>query len=285
MGARRFARVAGVLFLGAAVPGVLSCSLVPKSVGPNDGWAVEVLPPEALDTAEARTGGTPGPGPAPTSAAVDGRPADPGYALHLLTSSAELDYSSTDAFFRSLLKNPEAGSKGVGHCWFILEGPEGSMERGHSGEYGKEQPTYSSGVRWRMLRGHPNPAEYLWTEMRDGRLLEGDQYRDPTFACRVPITRAQHDAIAAYVEAFDPTVFALRGRGCSDFATGAARLARLSIPHRLRITLPRELHLWGRDRVFWTDPAYSVVEFGSPELFERGLRRLVDSGAADPVEL
>lgn len=248
-----------------------ACQLVPGAASPDDGWAMEPLP------AEIPPGGSANP-------SLDQRESDPGHYLYLAVSSAKLDYGSTDAFFESLYKHPFENSKGVGHCWIVLESPEGRRSFGHTGEYGKERPTYVAGVRGLMSDGDPNPVRYLWEEMPDGELLHGDGGTRMTFCCRVPVTEEEIATLLAFANEFDYDTFALRGKGCSDYVTAAARLASVHVPNRLRLHLPRTLLVWGNEELLWTDPRYSTIVFGSPELFEAGLRELVARGIAEEVD-
>lgn len=212
------------------------------------------------------------------------RARDEGCYLYLATSSARLDYSSTDAFFDSLYKNPLDNGKGVGHSWIVLRGPGGKRAMGHSGEYGKLQPTYADGIRGLMDEGDPNPARYLWVEMVDGHLLRGPGASKPTWCGRVPITLEQHDRILAWAESFDYRHFALRGKGCSDYVVTAARMADLYLPNRMRLVLPRRIRMWGGVETLWTDPRWSTVVFGTPEILEQGLRELAGRGVVQKAD-
>ncbi len=61
---------------------------------------------------------------------------------------------------------------------------------------------------------------------------------------------------------------------------GAARRAGLSIHNRVRLRLPPRINFLG-EHLLWTDPEYSSIVFGCPELFEDSLRALVEAGAAE----
>jgi len=250
---------------------VAGCGLPQPSEEP-DMWFAEVVAPELP--------------PGPVNQPWEQRPADEGYSLMLLVSSTGMDFSSGERFIASQFKKPDGSiNKDVGHCWIVLEGPDSRFEGGHSGEYGKEQDTYKEGLFDAMFDREPDPAAYLWVEMHDGVLLEGNGGLKPTYACRLPITRVEHDAIRTYIDTFDYEVFALRGRGCSDWVVGVAELVGLSIPNHIRIRIPRTVRYLWSEWTLWTDPAYSILEYGSPEVFEDGLRALVEERAVQEVQL
>ncbi len=251
----------------AAAAIATGCLSIPDSVPDARAWTVERVPPRPLA--------------GPVNVPLDRRASDAGYELVLSTSVAGLDYTNTETFVESLTKQPDGkGTDGVGHSWVLLVGPDERIECGHSGEYGKSQPVYFDGVLALMRAGDPNPARYLWVEMTDGIRLDGSGGRAPSYRCRVPITRAQHDAIRAFIDSFDYSVFALRGKGCTDFVVQAAALAQLSLPNRVRVRLPPELRYAGSTHTLWTDPQYGSIVFGSPEVLEDGLRELVATGVA-----
>lgn len=212
---------------------------------------------------------------------VDERPADPGHYLHLLVRSSGIDLSSGIAHLRSLRKAGGGQRKQVGHCWIALETPDLWLEVGHSGEAGKDQPAYSNGVVDAMQRRDPNPIAYLWSDMRDGFRWENEDDWTPTFACCVPITIDQAAALRRFVEEYDYGRFALRGHACSHFAVRAAHLVDLELQNIVRVEVPQRIRYMGRAYTLWSDPAYAQVEYGSPEVFEDGLRTLVASGAAE----
>ena len=261
----KFPAIGGVVMLPALL--LAACLSIPDSVEGADTWPVEILAPDPLGHV--------------SNVKVGRRAADDGYWLHFRTSIAGLAVTNTEALVESLSKQPGGKSTdGVGHSWILLEGPDDRIECGHSGEYGKERPTYHQGVMNLMKAGDPNPARYLWEEMHDGIRLEGSGGRDRTYTCRIPITRREHEAIRSFIDSFDFSVFALRGKGCSDFVVRIAHLAGITLPHRVRVRLPPRIRVTGTSRTLWIDPEFGSIVFGSPEVLESGLRELVETGAA-----
>ncbi len=259
-------------FVSLLLAGVAACSTVPRPAPDAGPWSAEVLPARHAELDE---------GPRWSE-----RASDWGHALELFVSARGVDFDTAEGFLASLSKHADGPpAKQVGHCWIRLIGPEGVLVGGHSGEYGTSRPTYREGVIERMNAGDPDPVAYLWEAMDDGVFLEGSGGLTPTFACGVPLTREEHDAVRSFVETFDPTVFALRGRACSDFLVSVAALAGLPVQNTVRVRLPRRVRYLGKTWTMWTDERYAVLDYGAPEVVEDSLRVLVEHGRARAVSL
>jgi len=245
---------------------------VSGSAGSADGWRAEVIevpspfgPNAVLDTTGRHFRG------------------DAGYRLHLLVDAVGIDFSSSLTFCETLRKHPKGPRKArtVGHCWLILESPEGILECGHTGEFGYKKPTYYRGLLRRLAAGDPNPSAYLFESMSDGRFHRGPGGHAPTVAASMPITRDQHRAILNYINTYDYKDFRMTGQACNDFPAGAAALAGLRVSHQIRLTLPAEVVYRGTKRRLWTDDKYREIVIGSPDVLERFLGHLVREGVLE----
>ncbi|MCA9001731.1 MAG: hypothetical protein KDB61_07405 [Planctomycetes bacterium] len=256
-------------FFGAALLcGAVACASVPELAPGADAGTVQVVQTE---------------GPEPTP--LTERDVAPGHFLYLCVKSENIDLSSGIAHLRSLAKTDEGKvRRQVGHCWIILETPESWTVAGHSGECTKDQPSYTTGVIRAMEREDPDPIAYLWTEMRDGYRWTNENGWIPSYACRVPISIDQARAIESFLDGFDYPRFALVGRACSHFAVQVAGLAQVPTRNLVRVEIPQRVRYMNRLHALWTDAKFSVITYGSPEVFEQCLRDLVSVGAAEEVQ-
>ena len=197
---------------------------------------------------------------------------DDGYFLYVLTEAANWDFSEASSLLLSIWLRPWA------HAWIILESPRNRLEGGHTGDFGLERPRYHEGVRQRDRDGDPNPIAYLWQTMSDGRFQKGKPNRPPTFVWRMPITRRRYQLIYEFVVQRKYDQFGVRSNNCTDMVVEAAALAGINLSHRIRLSLPREMKVWGRTRRVWTDPQFRILEFSTPEVLEPDLRHLAQMG-------
>ena len=197
---------------------------------------------------------------------------DEGYFLYVLTEAADWDFSEATSLLRSIWLRPWA------HAWIILENPGGRLEFGHTGDFGLEKPRYHEGVMQRVRDGDPNPIAYMWQTMSDGQFQMGKPNRPPTFVWRMPITRRRYQLMYEYVVQRNYEKFGVRTNNCTDMAVETAALAGINLGHRIRLTLPPEMKVWGRTRRIWTDPQFRILEFSTPEVLEVDLRQLAQIG-------
>jgi len=94
----------------------------------------------------------------------------------------------------------------------------------------------------------------------------------------MPITRRRYQLISEYVMQRMYDQFGVRTNNCTDMVAETAALAGINLIHRIRLTLPPEMKVWGRTRRVWTDPEYRVLEFSTPEVLEVDLRQLAQVG-------
>lgn len=197
---------------------------------------------------------------------------DEGYGLYILNEAARWDYSTTRSLLFSIWQRP------WGHSWLLLESPENRMEFGHTGDLGLVEPRYHDGVFQRTREGHPDAIAYLWQTRSDGKLQTGKPNRPPTFVWRMPITQRRHGRIHEYVKQREYVQFGVTANNCTDMVIEVAALAGIHLIHRIRLTGPREVSIWGQRRRVWTDPQYRILEYSTPEVLETDLRHLVELG-------
>jgi len=202
---------------------------------------------------------------------------DEGYYLYILNEAANWDYSDTKSLLFSIWQRPWA------HSWLILEGPQGRLEFGHTGDFGQTKLRYHEGVFQRMQDGDPNPIAYMWQTMSDGQFQIGKPNRPPTFVWRMPITRRRYQLIYEYVMHRKYDQFGVRSNNCTDMVKEVAALAGINLTHRIRLTLPPETEVWGQTRRVWTDPQYRILEYGTPDVLEVDLRQLTRLGIGSDV--
>ncbi len=197
---------------------------------------------------------------------------DEGYYLYILTEAVNWDFSKATSLALSIWLRP------WGHAWIILESPRDRVEFGHTGDFGLAKPRYHEGVLQGVRDGDPNPIAYLWQTMSDGQLQIGKPNRPPTFVWRMPITRRRYQLVYEYVMQRKYDQFGVRSNNCTDMVVEVAALAGINLSHRIHLTLPRDMKVWGRLRRVWTDPQYRILEFGTPEVLEVDLRQLARLG-------
>lgn len=205
----------------------------------------------------------------------------------LLVNARQLDYSNASTCLKTTAKHPSDGSKNgdVGHAWIVLKGPEGEIEGGQSGETGCYQPKYLEGVIDNIALGSDNPASYLFCSQCDGFFQQGNGGHRPTFAAKIAITPAQHDAIFHLIETYPYQEYSLTSHQCTTFVKEAAALAGLQLEDQVLIPLPQYLKLDGKAHLFWTDPCYATLPCGSPDRLEQSLKELVRTHQAENVTL
>jgi hypothetical protein len=197
---------------------------------------------------------------------------DVGYYLYILNEHANWDYSAAASLVFSIWMRPWA------HSWLILESPQGRLELGHTGDFGLAKPRFHEGVYQKIREGDPDPIAYLWQTMADGQLQMGKPNRPPTFVWRMPITERRYQLIHEYLMQRKYDQFGVRSNNCTDLVAEAAALAGINLIHRIRLTGPREVKVWGKPRRVWTDPQYRILEYSTPEVLDADLRQLVRLG-------
>ena len=197
---------------------------------------------------------------------------DEGYYLDVLSESSHWDFRKEKSLLLSIWRNP------WGHSWLILESPTNRLEFGHTGDFGLAKPRFHQGVMQAVKNGDPNPIAYLWQMMSDGKLQIGKPHRLPTFVWRMPITQRRYQLINEYVKQRQYDQFGVVSNDCTDMVAESAALAGINLIHRIRLTVPPEMKVWGLMTRMWTDPQYRILEFSTPEVLEVDLRQLAEMG-------
>jgi hypothetical protein len=202
---------------------------------------------------------------------------DAGCYLYILNEAANWDYRNTSALLFSIWQRP------WGHSWLMLERHEERLEFGHTGDLGEIKPRYHDGVFQLIREGHSDPIAYLWQTRSDGKFQTGKPKRPPTFVWRMPITRGRYQLIYDAVMQRQYDQFGLRSNNCTDMVVATAALAGINLVHRIRLTGPQEVKVWGRSSRVWTDPQFRILEYSTPDLLEADLRQLTQLGIGDDV--
>jgi hypothetical protein len=222
------------------------------------------------------------------------------YFLVIMVDARQLNYTSNQAFFRSMVKHPSDGSKNsdVGHAWIYLKGmcEEKSVviEGGHSGERGDVNPKYFEGVmnyidygfanpsyeEMQIPRYEPNPIKYLFESLDDGFFQQGSGGHKPTFAICLDLTEEQFLQIYEFIKSYDFQKYSLISRQCCTFVKDVAAIAGLHFDCEFFMEIGPEVYI-GREKFnLWEDPKYRTLRFFSPEKLEEEMMQAVLSGKA-----
>lgn len=193
------------------------------------------------------------------------------YYLVMLVEACHLDYSDGKSFLRTMVKHPSDGTKNsdVGHAWILLHGESYTIEGGHSGELGIDQPRYFEGVMNNIDDGFQNPIQYLWATQGDGFFQRGSGGHKPTFAAKVNLTKEQFDAIKSFIETYGYSSYAITSTQCSSFVSCVGRLAGIDLECDVTISVPRTMRIGREEYSLWNDPKYSFITISSPDILEK----------------
>lgn len=207
------------------------------------------------------------------------------YCLVILVDARHLDYTTVHTFLRSLQKqsNPYHNPGRFGHAWIRLISPDRVIEGGHSGERGLDTPQYFEGIMDLVDAHDPNPVRYLWATQPDGYFEEGSGGHTPTYAAAIAITPEQYRQIRELLSHQNYSDYTITDGQCASFAAKAASVAGLQLDYEATIAIPPTIYFGGRTMLLWTDPAYSSITFGTPDVLETSLRCAVDAGLAQPA--
>ena len=205
--------------------------------------------------------------------------------LVILVDAQGFDYASPAAFFRTMRKHPHGDKheRTVGHSWLILHGPLTLLEGGHTADFDAAHPNYSATIAEAVRQQAPDPLACLWTNGGVGRFEIGSGGHKPSAAVRFELTTAQYEAVRACLDHYDFTTFDLQTHVCTHFVTRAAACAGITLGHLLTLNLPQHAAFMNREITWWTDPAYSHLTFGSPDVLEKSLALAVKQGLGRDV--
>lgn len=210
------------------------------------------------------------------------------YYLVVLVDARHLDYTSPSNYFSTLSQGlflPQ--DPNTGHAWIILAGKEEGkpwvFEGGHTGEFGLYAPRYFDEVVRRAWEDHdPNPAGYLFHPLPDGCLQYGSGGHSPTFAAAFPLNEQGYQRVRRLLtnDGYDFSRWGLRGPNCLRFSLSCLAAVGLELNCQEKIVLPQFFTYKGERVALWEDPAYSVMYVDTPELLEKRLWDLVETGQA-----
>lgn len=203
-----------------------------------------------------------------------------GCYLVVLVNAKGIEFSSPERFLKTMAKHPRGNKqdRSIGHAWLILAGPLTWMECGHTGEFGLERPGYRESVQGAIDHGDPNPIASFWTDLKDGRREVGSGGHEPSTAVRFELTQQQYESIRAFIADYDYSSFSIREKACTAFVTQVAALAGITLGHLVTLDIPMRTRFQGKDVRWWSDPRYSRMTFGSPDVLEKSLKRAVEKG-------
>lgn len=204
------------------------------------------------------------------------------YFLIVLVCARHLDYTNGRQLLKTIARHPSDGSKNsdVGHAWIFLQGKEGKIEGGHTGEFGFVQPRYFEGVADLIENDDPNPIRYLWATQRDGRFQTGAGGFVPTFAARIELSSEQYAKARTFIEKYPFRDYAITKRQCATFAADVAKIAGLDLEHAVTISIEPIVELGGENILLWTDARFSKLTISSPDILEKSLMQAVREGKA-----
>jgi hypothetical protein len=180
-----------------------------------------------------------------------------------LVSSRKLDYSSVRSLLKTAAKHPSDCSKNgdVGHAWILLNGPQGFLEGGQSGETGRYQPCYAEGVLENATLQARNPISYLWCSQCDGFFQKGNGGHRPTFAATVNLSFEEYEAVLNAIRTYCFREYNLQNHQCTTFVVEVARAIGISLEDKITIEIERQATIQGRMVCLWNDSTYSRRHF------------------------
>jgi hypothetical protein len=205
--------------------------------------------------------------------------------LVIMADANGIDYSTAETFLSTMYRHPRGNKqeRSVGHSWMILKGPLTWLECGHTGKLGLDQPASEESIVSALNRGDPNPVAAFWLRATNGSLELSSGGHVPSVAVQFQLSTGQYEAIRSFVDNYDYKTFCVRDRVCTDFVTQAAALAGITLGHRVTMNLPSQTPFLGRTVTWWTDPRYSLLTAGSPDVLEKSLKLAVAKGLGKNV--
>ena len=205
--------------------------------------------------------------------------------LVVLVDAVGIDHSTPEAFFQTMARHPRGNKRehSVGHAWLILGGSLTWVECGHTGEFGLDTPGCSDTIQAALTRHDANPLACLWKDWNNGSCEFGSGGHKPTAAVRFELTPSQYQAIRSFLDNYDFKAFSIRERVCTHFVTEAAALGGIKLGHQVTLNVPRQTRFKGRTVTWWTDPKYSLLSFGSPDVLEKSLKLALEKGLGKSV--
>ncbi|MBQ7478876.1 MAG: hypothetical protein IJT01_08240, partial [Selenomonadaceae bacterium] len=232
------------------------------------------------------------------------------YIFTIKVDTVGYNYSSGEAYFKSMAKRASKDAEGVGHTWVRLEDVRNGIvsEGGHSGENGDPKKnekitnsyfySYAKGVAYLAfmpptapspMKDIPeadpaNPARWLWYIYEDGEWKPGSGgHTKVDSELSVSISKEQYDAIKAKIDAFVSNESLLRNYGltgnqCTSTAASLADMAEVHLDPYVQLNIPSSTTVEGKNIRLWSDPKYSSIRFALPEKMKQELKMWKGSG-------
>ena len=180
--------------------------------------------------------------------------------LTIYVDAPGIDYRSVQALTRSLRHS------NWGHAWIRLDGPDGTIEGGHSGEITSR---YVDEIADLALHGDPNPIRLLFEERNDGFFQEGSGGHQPTFATHIELSEEQYNAIRAFISDYDFSRYSLADRQCTTFVVEVARLAGVELDAEVTVPITKRVRVGRAILPLRTDERYAKLRLALPERLAR----------------
>lgn len=202
------------------------------------------------------------------------------HTLFVMVAAPHLDYGSTERLLCTMSKHPRNGAMdgSVGHAWLAIEGPDGWIEGGHSGELGTHEKTYLDGVMEGIEKGSSNPSSYLRKTLRDGFFQRGSGGHEPSYVVACTLTEEQYHALVCYMQNYDYESYNLSNHQCVSYVVGALAIAGVDISVGEEIWIDSYLRCGGECWQLWSDPEYQWLRIQSPDFLEKELVQAVHEG-------
>jgi hypothetical protein len=207
------------------------------------------------------------------------------YFLVVLTHSKGINFTSVDSFFNTLYGNSflNKAENTIGHSWMMLIGDGKFLECGQTGEFGVIKHRYHEGVLQLIRDNNPNPISWLWEVMPDGKFHKGSNGYKPTYACSFSISKEQYIRLFNYIDNYDYANFSIINKTCTTFVVNALKIIGINLGHRVTIKIPQEYTFSEKPVMLWTNPKYSTLIFGSPDVLEKSLEEAVKKNLGKDV--
>ncbi|MEC7840480.1 MAG: hypothetical protein VX777_10625 [Chlamydiota bacterium] len=207
------------------------------------------------------------------------------YYLIILVDAKHLDYSNSQSFLTTFTKHPTTGNKScnVGHVWLYLKSPNSVIEGGHTGEFGVDCPKYVDGIIDLVNKEDRNPVRYLWETLNDGYFQEGSGGHYPTFAAKIDLSEEEYDAIKTFIDprSYPYKSYSLTKRQCVSLVSQVLALVGVEIETDVTMKINQFAKIGGEKVKLWDNSSYSSITFSSPDIAEKSLISLVDTGKAE----
>lgn len=210
------------------------------------------------------------------------------YSMSVYVSSRGLQYTNSEEFFESLIR--QKGTPTVGHAWIRLiekddETVVQDIEGGHSGEFGLIAPQYFT----RLLQESENPlvenpVQVLFQPLYDGRFEKGSGDNKPTYAATFDLTQEGFLSLCSLIDVSSGEYpfykWSLTENNCVIFVLTCLGRIGIVLDARNVVQISPVTFIRGVPIKMWSDERYSQIEVATPDKLEVELKQLVALGIA-----